>query len=229
MKLGNSISTATFVSRPNRFLILAKHGNGLVKCHFPNPGRMEELLRPGAIVALNESASPTRKTEFDTVAVFTGKLWVSIDSRIPNQLVKQALEARELLEFKLYSQVKPESPFRHSRFDFLLKSKSANCLLEVKSCTLVVNKVAIFPDAPTDRGRKHLLDLIKAKKSGYRAYVLFVIQRSDAVAFAPNAKTDLKFAEALKLAEDEGVEVYARRCRVRNFQIHLGERVPVLI
>lgn len=229
MKLGNSISMAKFVSRPNRFMIAAKRQRRVVECHFPNPGRMEELLRLGAKVALNQSRSPRRKTRFDTVAVFTGKLWVSIDSRAPNQLVRESLEAGELREFRSYSQVKPESTFRHSRFDFLLKPESAKCFLEVKSCTLLENKVAKFPDAPTERGRKHLLSLINAKKLGYRACVMFVIQRSDAAAFSPNTKTDPEFTETLKAAKDQGVQVYARRCLLRNFHIYLDKRVPVII
>ena len=158
-------------------------------------------MRPGAKVAISPSSLPKRKTRSDTIAIFNGRLWISIDSRVPNELVREALQTGGLREFRSYSQISPEYAFRHSRFDFLLNSKSAKCLLEVKSCTLVENKIAKFPDAPTERGLKHLHDLINAKRLGHRACILFVIQRSDAVAFVPNTKADPQFGKTLKFAK----------------------------
>lgn len=227
MKLGNSIITASFVSRPNRFTVFAKQDGKTLLCYFPNPGRLRELLKPNATVALNHCLSPTRKTDYDLVAISTGRRWVSIDSRIPNQIVKEALRDGNLQEFRSYREVIPESVLGNSRIDFLLKSKGRSCLLEVKSCTLVTKGVATFPDAPTTRGPRHLLDLIRAKRAGFRSCVMFVIQRSDALKFTPNRATDPEFAEALRLAKSRGVEIQARRCNVRTFHISLGERVPV--
>ena len=229
MKLGFKIITATFIDRPNRFTIIARHGSRRLKCYFPNPGRMKELLRPNTKLAIQASMSSksARTTAYDTVAVRSGRRWVSIDSRVPNKLVEEALESGRLREFQSYTEVKEEFTYNRSRFDFLLESEDSSCLLEVKSCTLVVEGVGIFPDAPTARGSKHLLDLVKAKKSGYRACMLFVIQRDDATSFSPNQKTDPRFCSTLNWAIGKGVEVYAKRCKFSRFDLTLDANVPV--
>jgi sugar fermentation stimulation protein A len=146
---------------------------------------------------------------------------------VPNRIVNEALRNGALREYRLHSRIMPEASYAHSRIDFLLESNGKRCLLEVKSCTLVRKGVAIFPDAPTVRGRRHLFDLIGAKKRGYRACVMFVIQRPDPKVFMPNRDTDPDFAKALKLARSSGVEISARKCSVRNFNIELGDAVPV--
>jgi sugar fermentation stimulation protein A len=124
LKLGNSIITASFVSRPNRFTVLAKQDGKTLLCYCPNPGRLKELLNPNASVALNHCPSPTRKTNHDLVAISTERRWVSIDSRIPNMIVKEALMECKLQEFRSYLEVIPESVFGDSRIDFLLESKN---------------------------------------------------------------------------------------------------------
>jgi len=228
MKLGAKIITATYVRRPNRFTIIARHNSSKLRCYFPNPGRMSELLKPDAELAVNQNqASARRKTLYDVVAVRTGGCWVSIDSRVPNKLVAEALEANRLMEFQSYSSVKAEIPFGRSRFDFLVEAPGYSCLLEVKSCTLVNDGLAIFPDAPTARGSKHMRDLVAAKGAGYRACVMFVIQREDAILFTPNKQTDPEFCSALRKAWESGVEVYAKRCRFTNFDLTLDANVPV--
>jgi sugar fermentation stimulation protein A len=189
---------------------------------------MSELLKPNSELAINlNQASARRKTLYDVLAVRTGGCWVSIDSRVPNKLVAEALEDNRLEEFQPYSRVKAEIQFGMSRFDFLLEAPSYSCLLEVKSCTLVNDGLAIFPDAPTVRGSKHMRDLIVAKAGGYRACVMFVIQREDAILFTPNKQTDPEFCSALREAWESGVEVYARRCRFTNFDLTLDGNVPV--
>jgi sugar fermentation stimulation protein A len=190
---------------------------------------MSELLKPNAELALNcnEQSSAQRKTLYDVVAVRTGKCWVSIDSRVPNKLVVEALEGNRLREFQPISRIKAEIPFGSSRFDFLLETPTYPCLLEVKSCTLVNDGLAIFPDAPTVRGSKHMRDLTFAKRAGYRACVMFVIQREDATLFRPNKQTDPEFCSALRKAWESGVEIYARRCRLTNFDLTLDAKVPV--
>jgi sugar fermentation stimulation protein A len=229
MKLGNSIITATYLSRPNRFTVLAKQNSKTIRCHLPNPGRLKELLKQNAAIALDHRLDPRRKTSYEVVAAKAGGVWVSLDSQLPNKLILHALRVGELPEFLGYSRILPESRFRNSRFDFLLQSNTRKCFLEVKSCTLVENKTAFFPDAPTTRGRRHILDLVQAKRKGYRACVLFVIQRADAKVFRPNRVTDTPFADALVMAEKAGVEIYARKCLAEGFQIALGGRVPILL
>ena len=229
MRLGNSIITARFLKRPNRFTVLASCHGKMLRCYLPNPGRLDELLIPKALLALNHVPSPQRRTKFDVVAIRTGKVWVSVDSRIPNKLVGEALRYGWLSEFLSYSEVKSECIFGDSRIDFLLTSGRGKCLLEVKSCTLVKDGAAFFPDAPTDRGRRHVLALVRARRKGLRASVMFVIQRSDATSFTPNHVTDPAFVDALRYAGQRGVEIIARRCAVQNFQIFLGPKVAVRV
>jgi sugar fermentation stimulation protein A len=190
---------------------------------------MNELLKPNVELAIDRIDSNTsrRKTSCDVVAVRSGRRWVSIDSRLPNRLVSEALREKRLKEFQAYPRVKPEIAFGNSRFDFLLESSTHSCLLEVKSCTLVTDGVALFPDAPTARGRKHLQDLMEAKRRGFRACVMFVIQRDDAISFTANLNTDPAFGASLKAAERSGVEVYAKRCKLMGFNLTLDTSVPV--
>ncbi|MGA3296407.1 MAG: DNA/RNA nuclease SfsA [Candidatus Bathyarchaeia archaeon] len=230
MKLGSSIITATYAERPNRFTVIAHHNSSRVRCYFPNPGRMNELLIPGAEMALDgidRFSNHTRKTTYEVIAVRLGKRWISIDSRIPNKLVAEALRNKQLKEFQSYTQIKQEAFFGKNRFDFLLESPNQSCWLEVKSCTLVVNGVAIFPDAPTARGSRHLRGLTEAKKRGYRACIMFVIQREDAKLLTPNLQTDPVFCDSLRAARRSGVEVYAKRCKFSNFNLTLDDNVPV--
>lgn len=230
MKLGSSIITATYTERPNRFTVIARYNSSLVRCYFPNPGRMTELLIPGVEMALDKIdrfSNHARKTSHEVVAVRLGELWVSIDSRIPNKLVAEALKDKQLKEFEAYPRIKRETFLGRNRFDFLLESSHESCWLEVKSCTLVVDGVAIFPDAPTARGSRHLRGLIEAKKHGYRACIMFVIQREGGEVFKPNLQTDPDFCDSLKAARRSGVEIYAKRCKFSNFDLTLDADVPL--
>lgn len=150
-----------------------------------------------------------RKTGCDLVCVFYGVQLVSVDSRVPNRLFLVALKNRELEGFSGHNVVKSEYDYGHSRFDFFLPSDEKGCLLEVKSCTFVEDNVALFLDALTLRGQRHMIELVSAMDEGYRACVFFVIQRTDAAVFAPNDETNPKFGEALREAATKGVEVYA--------------------
>ncbi len=200
---------ATFLNRPNRFLASVGIKGKTLPSFVPNPGRMHELLKPGTKVILKELRKKGRKTRFDLIGVFYKNQIVSVDSRIPNKLIYVALKNRDIKELSEYTKIKPEYDYDHTRFDFLLKNNSPPCLLEVKSCTLVKNGKALFPDAVTGRGRRHVEQLAEALIRGYRACVLFLVQRSDAVVFCPNYELDSKFAEAIREAVMKGVEVYA--------------------
>ncbi len=231
--IGGRTLRGFFRERPNRFLALVKVGNRILPSFLPNPGRMHELLTPGTEVILREVLKENRKTNYDLIGVFFNSHMVSVDSRVPNKLVLESLKNRDIDELSEYSIIKPEYRFGHTRFDFLLTKDHGGCLLEVKSCTLVKNGVALFPDAETERGRRHVRDLMKAKKEGYRACVLFIVQRYDAHLFAPNDETDPKFGKVLRDAAVEGVEVYAYKVEISpanppfSFLIKLSNRLKV--
>lgn len=229
VKLDGKLLKGIFKARITRFSALVQVDNKKVVCFLPNPGRLEELLFLGAQVVLKEAEKSERKTLYDVVGVYYGNQIVSVDSRLPNKLVFEALKDRDLPEFSQYTEVKPEYLYGHTRFDFLLSDNNMPCLLEVKSCTLVKGGVAMFPDAPTKRGTRHLLELVKAKNEGYRACILFVIQRTDAYSFKPNDEMDVVFGKALRHAAESGVEVYAYSSEFKLDRIVLKRMVKVAL
>ncbi len=226
MKIEGDLKQGTFIQRLNRFACLVEVEGSQARAYLPNPGRLQELLIPSAAVLLRKCKGSVRKTGYDLIGVKAGETWVSVDSRVPNALFKEALEQGRLAEFKGYRIAQEEVAFGKSRLDFLLEPPA---LVEVKSCTLVEEGIAKFPDAPTARGRRHLLELIEAKEEGYRCAVVFVIQRGDAFAFAPNDATDEAFGEALREAHRRGVEVLAYRCSFNGREIEIAERVRVVL
>ncbi|MEM2936531.1 MAG: DNA/RNA nuclease SfsA [Candidatus Bathyarchaeia archaeon] len=155
MRIRGKTVTGTFQKRPNRFLALVRVNGTVVPCFLPNPGRLHELLVPDVKVILKEAPEGDRKTPYDLIGVWANDHKISVDSRVPNQLLLEALRNQELEEFSMYRVVKPEWSFGHTRFDFLLTDGVKKCLLEAKSCTLVEGGRALFPDAPTERGRRH--------------------------------------------------------------------------
>jgi len=230
MRIKGKMVTGTFWERPNRFLALVRVNGAIVPCFLPNPGRLHELLVPDVKVTLKEASKGDRKTPYDLIGVWANGQRISVDSRVPNQLLLEALRNRELEGFSMYRVVKPEWSFGHTRFDFLLtdgKDGVEKCLLEAKSCTLVEGGRALFPDAPTERGRRHILDLMEARREGYRACVLFLVQRTDAQRFCPNDAMDPEFGRALRRAATEGVEVYAYYSEFIGDEITLRGKVEV--
>lgn len=227
MRFEGSLIPATFLARPNRFLGVVRVDGGKTSCFIPNPGRLEELLYPDAKVYLIERVSRGRKTRYDLVIVDLDGIFVSIDSRVPNIVVAEAIEAGRIPEFRGLSVVKREFQFGESRLDFYLNGVSGQLLLEVKSCTLVRNETGLFPDAPTARGRKHLKTLFRGLEMG-RAAIFFLIQRLDAVNFRPNDYTDPGFGLLLREAYVMGVEVYAYNSEVTLESISIKRKVPVL-
>ena len=227
IKITGRMVEGIFRERPNRFLALVNVEGGLLPIYVPNPGRMLEFLTPGRRVILRGASGEGRKTSYDLIGVLYKGQRISVDSRIPNRLVYEALRNGDLEEFSMYREIKPEYGYGHTRFDFLLTDGSERCLLEVKSCTLVEEGRALFPDAVTERGRRHLMDLAKAKREGYRASVLFIVQRTDAKLFSPNDKTDPEFGKALREAHREGIEVYAYYSEFNGDTITLKEKIKV--
>lgn len=218
-----------FEARVTRFSVLVQVDGKSVLCFLPNPGRLEELLVPGVEVLLRSVGKGWRKTAYDIVGVECCGQMVSVDSRLPNRLVYEALKNRDMPEFAKYPIIKLEHFYGHTRFDFLLRGDAEHCLLEVKSCTLVRDGVAMFPDAPTKRGARHVLELAKAKNDGYRACILFIIQRRDAYVFKPNDEVDKAFGENLRQAVKSGVEVYAYTSEFVGDKIMLRGKVEVAL
>ncbi len=222
--IAGDLTEARFRERLNRFLVKVDLQGGSTLSHLPNPGRLKELLRPGARVYLQKETGERRRTRYDLVAVEFGSVLVSVDSRLPNRAILTLLREGRLKEFEGYSTVVPEAGVGGSRVDFLLRD-GQDCYLEVKSCTLVVRGTALFPDAPTDRGTRHLGELTRLVRSGLRAAILFVVQRPDATLFRPNDEADPKFGEALRRASAAGVEVHAHRCRFDGRNLIDFERI----
>ena len=207
MKYKN-IFKAEFISRPNRFIAIVRINDEEIKVHVKNTGRCSELLLPGSVVYLEKADNPDRKTPYDLVAVeHNGKI-VNIDSQAPNAVVKEWLLKQD------YTNVYPEYRFGNSRIDFYMEKDEVKFLLEVKGCTLFRDGVGYFPDAPTERGTKHLRELTGALKQGYHAMVGFVIQGEGISEVRPNADTDPEFTQAFYEAKEAGVEILFLKCRV---------------
>lgn len=209
-----------FVRRLNRFTAEVMIDGQLEKVHVKNTGRLRELLLPEAKVMLQKSDNPGRKTAYDLIAVYKpGLEWVNIDSLVPNALVKQYLEPRG------YDLVKPEYTYGKSRFDFYLEKDGEKYLTEVKGCTLAVDldgrKIGLFPDAPTERGVKHLNELAEAAKAGYHCSISFVIQMNGIRQVLPNDETHPEFGRTLKRAVDAGVKIVYYQCRVEADSIEI--------
>jgi sugar fermentation stimulation protein A len=189
-----------------------------VHCHLPNPGRLKELLIPGVTVYLQPEMSKKRKTAYTVKSVQLPQFTVPLDTREVNRLFLAALGKKRIPEFTTYSYLQKEVPIADSRLDFLLYTHQQRCYVEVKSCTLVREGIAYFPDAPTTRGSRHLQALTSLKKQGHRAAIVFLIQRPDAHHFKPNTETDPQFNHNLKTAKRSGVEVYAFKLTDQNIE-----------
>ena len=222
MKYENIVK-GEFVDRPNRFIANVLINGKPEICHVKNTGRCKELLIKGATVYLQKSNNPNRKTKYDLIAVQKGKRLVNMDSQIVNYVALEYLPHM----FEDITYVKPECKYGNSRFDIYVETETDKIFVEVKGVTLENNGIVRFPDAPTERGVKHLKELQKAVTEGYRAYVLFVVQMSDVKYFEPNAKTHPEFAEELKKAKENGVVPLAFDCAVTTDSIEI--RKPVLI
>lgn len=218
----------TFIERKNRFVGLIERDGQVFPAHVPSSGRMRELLFPGNTVYVTPM-SPGKRTDYRILLAKYGETVVSVDSLLPNHLIYKALTAGAIRPFKNYNEIKKEVNYGESRIDLLLKGESGRCLIEVKSVTLVDQGVAKFPDAPSTRGVKHLGELARASREGYRTAVIFVIQREDATSFSPNDTTDPDFGRALRHALTAGVEVYALACEVTRTAVALKEHVQIIV
>jgi len=226
MKHPSTPIPAKLIARPNRFLGIAELAGKKVQCFIPNPGRMHELMVPGTKVYLIYKPGEHRKTDYDLTLVEYNNTLVSIDSRLPNYMLKEAIYQGRLQEFKGYYVERTEPTFHDSRLDLQLSDGENQLLLEAKSCTLIENNIALFPDAPTKRGARHMNTLIKALDHG-RASVCFIIQRNDAIEWRPNKEMDPLFTENIKKAVENGVEAYAFTCDISLRGVEIKKSVPV--
>ncbi len=226
MKYKETIVQGTFLSRPNRFIAHIEI-NGIKEiCHVKNTGRCRELLTEGATVYCADCFSPTRKTRYDLIAVQKGNRLINMDSQAPNAAAKEWLLRGGLGKIE---NLKAESIFGTSRFDFSFMKDEKQCFLEVKGVTLENDGICAFPDAPTERGVKHLKELTELSKNGYGAYILFVIQMEGVKYLHPNDHTDPAFGAALRQASADGVQILAYDCTVAPNTMDIHNPLDVIL
>ncbi len=247
MILNYVLRFGTFVSRPNRFIAHINVDGEIVVSHIPNTGRLKELLFPGAFVILSYHPSKSRKTQYELRMVKKNDCWVSIDSQLPNSLAYEAIHNGVIKELAGYTNIKREVTYKNSRFDLQLTKalpsdsngkhngctenagrRDNTCFVEVKGVTLEREGWSYFPDAPTERGRKHIDELIHAVKEGYRAALLFVVQMEQVTGFSPNTATDSDFAEKVKEAVAAGVDVLPYRCVVTPNEVKITDKLSFI-
>lgn len=231
MLIEKKIVKAKFIRRPNRFQAYVYLNDEELMVHVPNTGRCREILTVGSTVLLREENNPLRKTPYDLIAGYKGDVLISIDSHIPNRVVEEALKDKKVEKLKKYDIIQREKTFGSSRFDFKLTSSAENqeYYLEVKGVTLEVEGMAMFPDAPTERGARHLRELVDVIKAGMGAGVLFLIQIDGIKSFRPHDDMDKDFGEALRFARSNGVDIYAYNCTVTENSITLNNEVQVIL
>lgn len=219
-----NMTPGTFLARPNRFIAHVEIAGQTEVVHVKNTGRCRELLPVGAQVWCQQSDNPSRKTKYDLITVKKGDRLINMDSQAPNQAAKEWLLSGGLGEIE---NLRPETKHGDSRFDFSFRKEGQTCFLEVKGVTLETEGICAFPDAPTERGAKHLRGLTEAVQEGFGGYVLFVIQMSDVKYLHPNDATDPAFGKALREAAANGVRVLAVDCTVTEDTMTIGKFVPV--
>lgn len=226
MEYGKMVE-ARFLRRVNRFTAFVELNGQEEMVHVKNTGRCKELLLEGARVFLEEADKVDRKTKYSLIAVYKGDTLVNMDSQAPNQMTAEALAEGKIEEIGEVDFLKREVKYENSRFDIFYQKGDKKGFIEVKGVTLEEDGIAKFPDAPTERGAKHLRELIKAKKEGYEAAVLFVIQMKGVEEFRPNEERDRNFSEALREAAAAGVKILAYDCKVEVGKVKIENKIPI--
>ncbi|MCD8198828.1 MAG: DNA/RNA nuclease SfsA [Phascolarctobacterium sp.] len=219
-----NIKQGYFFSRPNRFIAHVEIDGREEICHVKNTGRCQELLTAGVLVYLEKSDNPKRKTQYSLVAVQKGRMLVNMDSQAPNKVVAEWLQEKE--PFGKILVLRPECRYGTSRFDFYMETAAEKAFIEVKGVTLEENGVVRFPDAPTERGIKHLQELVRCRQEGYTAIMIFVVQLGGARYFEPN-RAHIRFTAALRKAHAAGVKIIARECMVTETSLCLGKALKI--
>ena len=228
MEYGKMVE-ARFLRRINRFTAFVELNGQEEMVHVKNTGRCKELLLEGARVFLEEADKEGRKTKYSLIAVYKGDVLVNMDSQAPNQMAAEALAEGKIKEIGEVEFLKREVKYENSRFDLYYQKGNQKGFIEVKGVTLEENSVAKFPDAPTERGAKHLRELVKAKEEGYEAAVLFVIQMKGIKEFCPNEERDPAFTAALREASEAGVKILAYDCQVEVGKVWIENPIPVIL
>ena len=224
----NNIKEGIFLKRPNRFLahVLIDDKEEIV--HVKNTGRCKEILKEGVKVILEPSSNPNRKTAYSLIAAYKGGMLINIDSQIPNMVVFEGIKDKKIPLLSDTIDLKREVGYKNSRFDIYFERKNSKGFLEVKGVTLEKDGIAMFPDAPTERGRKHLLELGEAVSKGYEGFVVFFIQFNMGEGyFTPNSITDPKFAEALSHCASNGVKILSYDSKVEEDQITINKEIKI--
>ena len=223
----SNIQRATFLRRPNRFIAHIEVDGREEVCHVKNTGRCRELLTDRATIYVEHHDNPKRKTKYSLITVEKGDLLINMDSQAPNKVVGEWLLEKET--FGKVKLLKPECTYGSSRFDFYLETETEKIFIEVKGVTLEEDGIVCFPDAPTERGIKHLEELRACVEAGYKAAVIFVVQMEGMQHFEPNDKTHPQFGEALRQARKAGVEVLAYECKVTPSSLEITKSIPVVL
>ncbi len=228
MKYDNIIE-GTFIKRINRFIAEVRINGSIETVHVKNTGRCKELFVEGRKVYLQESSNPKRKTRYSLISIYKNNILINIDSQIPNYVVFESLEKEIFKDFKDAVEIKREKKYKNSRFDIYYKKENGQeGFIEVKGVTLEENGLAMFPDAPTERGTKHVYEMIDAVQNGYEGNIFFLIQMNKIQDFTPNEKMDPKFTKALKEAFNSGVNVLVYDSIVTKDSIQINEKVNLL-
>ncbi len=229
MRFSGRFCEGRFLRRLNRFTAEVLLDGRRVLAHVPNSGRLRELLVLGRRALLHERKQAGRKTAYDLLHIGSGGRWVCIDARLPPLLVQEALKGGRIPKFSGLSVVQREVAVHGGRIDLLLAGRQGAWYVETKAVTLVAKGTALFPDAPTPRGTRHLLALLQAHREGFRSAIIFVVQRDDAVQFAPNWQNDPHFAEILERVARAGVSISAYSCQVGTRHIEIARDLPVAL
>ncbi|MEA3377979.1 MAG: DNA/RNA nuclease SfsA [Chloroflexota bacterium] len=222
-----SLVAGRFEQRVNRFRVTVTVDGHSVDAHLPNSGRLRELLTPGRPCWLDPRSSAGRKTDYDLKLVEYGDVLVSVDARLPNPLFAEALDQGRLAPFQAYQRFEREASLSKSRIDFRLMKPGGILWVETKSVTLVEEGMALFPDAPTARGTRHVEELTRVVSEGARAAIVFIVQRPDARRFTPHDGADPLFGRALRRAAEAGVAVHAWGCEVSEQAITVADQITV--
>ena len=227
----NNIVKAVFKNRPNRFIAECNIDNENVIVHVKNTGRCRELLVKDTEVYLEYFPETSRKTKYDLITVNKMGRLINMDSSAPNKAVYEALQKdKDILHInEPLTHIKMEHKYKQSRFDVYAETKTDKIFAEIKGVTLEENNIVMFPDAPTERGVKHIMELIDAKENGFDAHIIFVIQMENPAYFIPNYKTHSEFGQALKLAKDKGVNISAWDCLIAENSITINKQVNIIL
>lgn len=223
----NRVKLGHFIKKLNRFVAIVEVNNMEIEVHIKNTGRLKELLVKGAKVVLEESDNPNRKTKFDLVSVYKDGNLVNIDSQILNYVAYEEIKKGKIISNA--NNIKREFTYKNSRFDLYFEIGEQKCLMEIKGVNLVKDNTALFPDAPTKRGSKHIEELIDASKNGFKTYILFLISLDYVSKFSVNKEMDFDFYNNIIKATKNNVEILAYNLKISESDIKLNEKVEIIL